>query len=37
MAFTVTNEKIAQIDVLLDPERLEELDLNIPPTAGNHH
>jgi RNA polymerase sigma-70 factor (ECF subfamily) len=36
MAFTVTNEKIAQIDVLLDPERLEELDLNIPPTAGNH-
>ena len=36
MAFTVTNEKIAQIDVLLDPERLEELDLKIPPTAGNH-
>ncbi len=36
MAFTVTNEKIAEIDVLLDPERLEELDLNIPPTAGNH-
>jgi len=36
MAFTVTNQKIAQIDVLLDPERLEELDLNIPPTAGNH-
>ena len=37
MAFTVTNGKIAQIDVLLDPERLEELDLSIPPTAGKHH
>ena len=36
MAFTVRNEKIAQIDVLLDPERLEELDLSIPPTAGKH-
>jgi RNA polymerase sigma-70 factor, ECF subfamily len=36
MAFTVTNGKIAQIDVLLDPERLEKLDLSIPPTAGNH-
>ena len=37
MAFTVTNGKIAQIDVLLDPERLERLDLSIPPTAGKHH
>ncbi len=34
MAFTVTHGKIAQIDVLLDPERLEQLDLRIPPTAG---
>jgi len=31
MAFTVTNGKIAQIDVLLDPERLERLDVSIPP------
>ena len=37
MAFTVTNGKIAQIDVLLDPERLEQLDLSIPPTADNDH
>ena len=36
MAFTVANGKIAQIDVLLDPERLEQLDLSIPPTAGKH-
>ena len=36
MAFTVTNGKIAQVDVLLDPERLEQLDLTIPPTARNH-
>ena len=36
MAFTVTNGKITQIDALVDPDRLEELDLNIPPTAGNH-
>jgi ketosteroid isomerase-like protein len=36
MAFTVTNGKIAQIDVLLDPQRLEQLDLDIPPTAGTH-
>ena len=35
MAFTVTNGKIARIDVLLDPQRLEQLDLSIPPTAGN--
>lgn len=33
MAFTVTNGKIARIDVLLDPERLGRLDLAIPPTA----
>ena len=36
MAFTVTNGKIAQIDVLLDPHRLEQLDLRIPPAAGKH-
>ena len=36
MAFTVTKAKVAQIDVLLDPERLEQLDLTIPPTAGTH-
>ncbi|HZO76704.1 MAG TPA: sigma-70 family RNA polymerase sigma factor [Solirubrobacteraceae bacterium] len=33
MAFTVTNGRIAQIDVLLDPERLARLDLSIPPVA----
>ena len=33
MAFTVRNEKIVQIDALLDPERLTHLDLNIPPIA----
>jgi RNA polymerase sigma-70 factor (ECF subfamily) len=36
MAFTVTNGRIARIDVLLDPERLEQLELSIPPTAGRH-
>ncbi len=36
MAFTVTNGKVARIDVLLDPERLAQLDLSIPPTAGQH-
>ena len=35
MAFTVTNGRIAQIDVLLDPERLEQLDLRIPPMADH--
>jgi RNA polymerase sigma-70 factor (ECF subfamily) len=30
MAFTVTNGRIAAIDVLLDPERLERLDLALP-------
>ncbi len=30
MAFTVTNGKITQIDALLDPERLAELDLTLP-------
>jgi RNA polymerase sigma-70 factor (ECF subfamily) len=33
MAFTVTNGKIVQIDALLDPERLELLELGIPPIA----
>ncbi|HTU77287.1 MAG TPA: RNA polymerase sigma factor SigJ [Solirubrobacteraceae bacterium] len=32
MALTVTNGKIMQIDALLDPERLERLDLHIPPS-----
>jgi RNA polymerase sigma-70 factor (ECF subfamily) len=32
MAFTVTAGKIAQIDALVDPERLAELDLALPPT-----
>ncbi len=36
MAFTVTNERIIQIDALLDPERLEQLNLNIRPTASTH-
>ena len=31
MAFTVTNGKITQIDALLDPERLAQLGLAIPP------
>ncbi len=30
IAFTVTNGKITQIDALLDPERLAQLDLSIP-------
>ena len=33
MAFTVTNGKIAQIDALLDPERLNRLDLISPSGA----
>ncbi len=36
MAFTVTNGKIIQIDALLDPERLEQLDLSIPPSGRKH-
>lgn len=36
MAFTVTNGSIAQIDVLLDPQRLQRLDLSIPPMARRH-
>jgi RNA polymerase sigma factor (sigma-70 family) len=31
MAFTITNGKITRIDALLDPERLQHLDLTIPP------
>jgi RNA polymerase sigma factor (sigma-70 family) len=30
MAFTVTNGKITQIDILVDPERLVQLDLTLP-------
>jgi RNA polymerase sigma factor (sigma-70 family) len=33
MAFTVSGGKIVQIDALLDPERLERLDITIPPVA----
>ncbi|TCM35278.1 RNA polymerase sigma factor SigJ [Kribbella sp. VKM Ac-2568] len=33
MAFTVTNGKIANIDSLVDPERLARLDLNLSPIA----
>jgi RNA polymerase sigma factor (sigma-70 family) len=36
MAFTVANGKIVQIDALLDPERLERLDLRVPPIADQH-
>jgi len=36
MAFTVTNAKIVQIDALLDPERLAQLDLSLPPIADEH-
>jgi RNA polymerase sigma factor (sigma-70 family) len=36
IAFTVTNGKIVQIDALLDPERLQQLDLSIPPIADKH-
>ena len=36
MAFTVTNGKIVQIDALLDPERLAQLDLSILPIADQH-
>jgi RNA polymerase sigma factor (sigma-70 family) len=36
MAFTVTNGRIVQIDALLDPERLEQLDLNIPQITYKH-
>ena len=34
MAFTVTNGKITQIDALVDPERLAQLHLAIPPNPG---
>ena len=33
MAFTVTNGRITQIDALVDPERLAQLDLSIPPSV----
>jgi hypothetical protein len=33
MAFTVTNGRITQIDALADPERLEQLNLAIPPSG----
>jgi RNA polymerase sigma factor (sigma-70 family) len=36
MAFTVTNGKIVQIDALLDPDRLEQLDLSMAPIADTH-
>ena len=36
MAFTVTNGQIVQIDALLDPERLAQLDLSFPPISDEH-
>ncbi len=36
MAFTVTNGTIVQIDALVDPERLAQLNLCFPPIAGEH-
>jgi RNA polymerase sigma-70 factor (ECF subfamily) len=36
MAFTVTNGRIVQIDALLDPERLAQIDLSFPPIADEH-
>jgi hypothetical protein len=33
MAFTVTNGRIAQIDALVDPQRLAQLDLRLSPIA----
>jgi len=33
MAFTVTHGRIVQIDALLDPQRLAQLDLTIPPVT----
>ena len=36
MAFTVTNGKIVQIDALLDPARLAQLDLSFPPIADEY-
>lgn len=35
MAFTVTNGKITQIDALVDPERLAQLQLSRSPEAGD--
>jgi len=35
MAFSVTGGKITAIDALLDPERLKQLDLAIPPFGDN--
>jgi hypothetical protein len=32
MAFTIITGKITAIDALLDPERLEQLDLPLPPS-----
>jgi RNA polymerase sigma factor (sigma-70 family) len=34
MAFTVTNRSITQIDALVDPERLAQLNLTVPPIGG---
>ena len=34
MAFTVINSRIVRIDALLDPQRLAQLDVRIPPTAA---
>ena len=37
MAFTVTNGRITTIDGLLDPERLEQLNLRFPPSDDEAH
>jgi RNA polymerase sigma-70 factor, ECF subfamily len=34
MAFTVTDGRISRIDALLDPERLAQLGLSLPPVGG---
>jgi RNA polymerase sigma factor (sigma-70 family) len=34
MAFTITNGRITAIDALVDPERLQQLELMIPPTQA---
>jgi RNA polymerase sigma-70 factor (ECF subfamily) len=36
MAFTVAKGRIVQIDALLDPERLAQLDRSLPPIADEH-
>jgi hypothetical protein len=35
-ALLALNGKILEIDALVDPERLEQLDVSIPPIADKH-